>query len=57
MLHRKIDGPVGQAPRNQPTFMRTDNPQILPINVDLMKGKARGVGVKDLWKKMFLRDV
>ena len=53
MLHRKINGPVGQAPRNQPTFMRTDDPQMLPINVDLMKGKARGVGRTGLWKQKF----
>ncbi|KAF9647453.1 hypothetical protein BDM02DRAFT_3270243 [Thelephora ganbajun] len=54
MLHRKINGPVGQAPRNQATFMRIDDLRTLPGNGHQAGGKMQRVDEKDLWKQKFL---
>lgn len=50
MLHREVNGPVGQAPRNQPTFMQIDDPNPTKLN-------TRKVRRKDMWKQKYLRNV
>lgn len=47
MLHREVNGPVGQAPRNQPTFMPIDDPNSTKLSTQ----KAHP---KDIWKQKYL---
>lgn len=54
MLHRKLRGPVGQTPRNQPTFTRIEDLQALPENVSPTKRSTQKVDERDMWKQKYL---
>ena len=56
MLHREVHGPVGQAPRNQPIFLRVDNLQTPPDNDNLspITWNTQKVNERDMWKQKFL---
>ena len=47
MLHREVNGPVGQAPRNQPVLMQIDDPNSTKLS-------TQKVHQKDMWKQKYL---
>lgn len=54
ILHREVRGPVGQAPRNQPTLMRIDGLKTPPDNLTPIRWSTQKVDGKDMWKQKFL---